>query len=208
MYVKKFCPQIIASSVDSITHLRYELMVLLMILCRAGRSSLQRVVSGEHPQRVPKSTPLTVGRLGSAAFSQTRLGYNLWLPEKTVFRSFATQVESDPRVEEGKSEEASVAETEADDQTDELDIGKAVEGGLQEPGSGYEAWDPERIKSQQALWKKVEGVKLGPQKSVIPLIKEWLDEGYTLDKRVLVTMLIRLRRRRRYKQAMEVIILV
>ncbi|KAG0504131.1 hypothetical protein KC19_N017400 [Ceratodon purpureus] len=179
-------------------------MTFLIILCRAGRSSGQRVISGEHPHRAPKSTPSTVCRLGSGTSSQTRLGYNLWVPEQTVFRSFSTQVESDPRVEEGKSEETSIAETEADDQTDELDIGKAVEGELQQSGSGYEEWDQERIKSQQALWKKIDGMKQGPQKSVVPMILEWLNEGYTLDKRVLVTILIRLRRRQRYKQAMEI----
>jgi len=148
-----------------------------------------------------------VSRPGRAAASQTRLGYNLWEPEQTGLRSFSTQVESDATVEEGIAEESSITDHEADDNTDDLDIGQAVEGALQGTASVNEAWDEERIKSHRALWKKIESVKLGPQKSIVPMIKEWLNEGYTLDKRVLVPLLIRLRRRNRYKQALEVIIL-
>lgn len=148
-----------------------------------------------------------MGRLARASSSQTRLGYTLWEPEQTGLRSLSTQVESDATVEEGKAEEASTLENEADDNADDHDIVVAVEGAMQGAGSGNEAWDQERVKSQQALWRKIEGVKQGPQKSVVPMIKEWLNEGYMLDKRVLVTLLIRLRRRQRYKQALEVIIL-
>ena len=204
--IKRFCRQISMFSVDSIAHLRHELRALLIFFCRAGRSSGHRVISGEHPRSVPKSTASMMGRLGCATSSRTGLGYNLWVPEQTVFRSYSTQVETDPRVEEGKSEESLIAENEADDQTYELDIGKPV-GVLQEPGSGNEVWDQERMKSLQALWRKIESVKQGPQKSVVPMIKEWLNDGYALDKRVLVSILIRLRRRQRYKQALEVIIL-
>lgn len=157
---------------------------------------------------MPKSTPSLVSRLGRATSSQTSLGYNLWEPEETGLRSFSTQVESDATAEEGKAaEEASITDHDADDNTDNLDIGNAVEGALQGNASGHEVWDQERIKSQQALWRKIESVKQGPQKTVVPMIKEWLNEGYTLDKRVLVTLLIRLRRRQRYKQALEVIFL-
>lgn len=186
----------------------YELMKLFVRFCRAGRSSGQRVISGEYSQRVPKSTLATVSRLGRATSNPTRLGSNLWEPEQTGLRSFSTQVESDATAEEGKAEEASITDHEADDNTDDLDIGNAVEGALEGIPSGNEAWDQERIKSQQALWRRIENVKQGPQKSVVPKIKEWLNEGYTLDKRVLVTSLIRLRRRQRYKQALEVIYLV
>lgn len=173
-------------------------------LQRAGRNSGQRVISGEYPQRVPNSSLSAASRLGRATSRHARLGYNLWEPENSGLRSFSTQIESDATVEEGKAEAAFISDNEADDNTDELDIGQTVEGVLQGPGPGKEAWDEERVKSQQALWKKIENVKLGPQKSVVPLIKEWLHEGYTLDKRVLVTLLIRLRRRMRYKQALEI----
>lgn len=179
-------------------------MTLLVMFCRAGRSSGRKFINGEYPHRVSKYSPSTFGMLESAVPGQIRVGYSSWFPEQTGFRSLSTQVQSDAGVEEGKPEEVPDVENEADDNTDGFSIGKAVEGALEDSASGSEAWDEERIKSQRALWKKIESVKQGPQKSVVPLIKEWLNEGYVLDKHVLVTILIRLRRRQRYKQAMEV----
>lgn len=104
---------------------------------------------------------------------------------------------SDLGAHEGKAQEASIVETEADADIDDPD--SELQGTVEKPG-----WDHERSKSQQALWSKIEVMRQSPQRSVVPHITQWLAEGYALDKRVLVTILIRLRRRARYKQAMEV----
>lgn len=170
-------------------------------LCRAGRSAGQKVISREYTQRAPRSTIPSVTRAERATYSQTRLGYYQWESELNNLRSFSTQIqsESEATLEEGKTAEG------ADENADELDINTAVEGAVLGTSTGHAVWDQEWVKSQQALWKKIEGVKKGPQKSVVPLIQEWLNEGHALEKRVLVTLLIRLRRRQWYKQAMEVI---
>lgn len=169
-------------------------------LQRAGRSAGQKVIGREYTHRAPRSTIPSVSRIERATSSQTRLGYYLWESELSNLRSFSTQIqsESEATLEEGKTAEG------ADDNTDELDINTAVEGAVLGTSTGHAVWDQEWVKSQQALWKKIEGVKKGPQKSVVPLIQEWLNEGHTLEKRVLVTLLIRLRRRQWYKQAMEI----
>lgn len=63
---------------------------------------------------------------------------------------------------------------------------------------------PESIRDKiTVLWKKIEKVSRNSTRAVIPLLKEWIAEGNTLDRDTLVTILVKLKRRSRYKQAME-----
>lgn len=169
--------------------------------CRQGwkdKAPYPRALTGEQPQTVHSTGLPVTERVRSSSLILTQYCHELRVCEQLFIRSFSSQVVSDLGAHEGKSQEASFVETEADADEDDPDI--AVEGtGLVKPG-----WDHERSKSQQALWSKIEVMRQSPQRSVVPHIAQWLAEGYALDKRVLVTILIRLRRRARYKQALEV----
>lgn len=169
--------------------------------CRQGwkdKAPYQRALTGEQPQTVHNTGLPITERVTSSSSIQRQYGHGLWVREQLFIRSFSSEVVSDLGAHEGKAQEASFVETEADADVDDLD--SALQGtGLEKPG-----WDQERSKSQQALWSKIEVMRQSPQRSVVPHITQWLAEGYALDKRVLVTILIRLRRRARYKQAMEV----
>lgn len=160
-----------------------------------------------------------ISRSDRPASSQGAVGHGFTARYKNCFRSFASQVVPDSEIPEGKLEKSAVVGSAAEGSSqdrEEVGTGGQDAGNTEDIELEDEALEGQHLdgvlpgnrndnnKSLLSLWQKIEKVGEGPQISVIPLIKEWLAEGNALDKTVLVTILVRLRRRTRYRQAMEV----
>ncbi|CAK9865310.1 unnamed protein product [Sphagnum jensenii] len=135
--------------------------------------------------------------------------------------SSSSQVIAEKAVEEMKFEEVLPAESSLEEEEASLgkheldDIHGFQEGaseaiGEQEGEFGKElggvSLQQQRSldESQQSLWWKFQKAKLGPKKSIIPLVTKWMAEGHGLDKRGLINTMSRLRKMHRYRQALEI----
>jgi pentatricopeptide repeat protein len=145
--------------------------------------------------------------LSSRSFTRALSSSSQVLAEKAVEEmKFEEVLPAESSLEE---EEASLGKYELDDIHDfhegaseaigeqEGEFGKELGGvSLQQQRSPDE--------SQQTLWWKFQKAKLGPKKSIIPLVTKWMAEGRGLDKRGLINTMSRLRKMHRYRQALEI----
>jgi len=145
--------------------------------------------------------------LSSRSFTRALSSSSQVLTEKAVEEmKFEEVLPAESSLEE---EEASLGKHELDDIHD-FQEGASEAIGEQEGEFGKElggvSLQQQRSldESQQSLWWKFQKAKLGPKKSIIPLVTKWMAEGHGLDKRGLINTMSRLRKMHRYRQALEI----
>jgi len=145
--------------------------------------------------------------LSSRSFTRALSSSSQVLAEKAVEEmKFEEVLPAESSLEE---EEASLGKHELDDIHD-FQEGASEAIGEQEGEFGKElggvSLQQQRSldESQQSLWWKFQKAKLGPKKSIIPLVTKWMAEGHGLDKRGLINTMSRLRKMHRYRQALEI----
>lgn len=145
--------------------------------------------------------------LSSRSFTRALSSSSQLLAEKAVEEmKFEEVLPAESSLEE---EEASLGKHELDDIHD-FQEGASEAIGEQEGEFGKElggvSLQQQRSldESQQSLWWKFQKAKLGPKKSIIPLVTKWMAEGHGLDKRGLINTMSRLRKMHRYRQALEI----
>lgn len=154
---------------------------------------------------------------------KSRSTYSSQLQRNIFTRSFS-QVLPEKEVDAGRTEQASsvlqsseeVTSTDVEVNTDPSKDTNVLVSGLQQEttlvdedaenddASEDEAGQESTSDKITALWKKIEKVSKGSKRPIIPLLKEWIGKGDTLDRDTLVSILVKLKRRSRFKQALEV----
>ncbi|CAK9205957.1 unnamed protein product [Sphagnum troendelagicum] len=223
-----------SSSASGVPSCYYQLQRVIAAATVAGSDSLMIPQHKRSPEPVEKTVECEQTRTSSQTkddflmrSGRIHVGSSYHGLQVLSSRSFtralssSSQVIAEKAVEEMKFEEVLPAESSLEEEEASLgkheldDIHGFQEGaseaiGEQEGEFGKElggvSLQQQRSldESQQSLWWKFQKAKLGPKKSIIPLVTKWMAEGHGLDKRGLINTMSRLRKMHRYRQALEI----
>lgn len=145
--------------------------------------------------------------------------HSFMLLDRSFIRALSSQVLVEKGPEEGKFDEVSPAESSPveasfrepdtidsheEDASEATVVEEEEESGNDLDDVSLKEEQSSVDESQRSLWRRIQKAKLAPWKSIMPVVKRWIAEGHGLDKRAIISTMIRLRRLGRYKQALEV----
>jgi len=145
--------------------------------------------------------------------------HSFMLLDRSFMRALSSQVLVEKGPEEGKFDEVSPAESSPveasfrepdtidsheEDASEATVVEEEEESGNDLDDVSLKEEQSSVDESQRSLWRRIQKAKLAPWKSIMPVVKRWIAEGHGLDKRAIISTMIRLRRLGRYKQALEI----